>query len=173
MNRNVKRLFVDMDGVLCKFNKEASIEEVAAEGYFTRCEPQQSVVNAVLRILYESCTEVFILSSVFSDNHSIPDKCRWLDEYGFSGIDDEHRLFVPYGTSKADYLKETVGAKNDDFLLDDFSKNLHEWHGIGIKLMNGINGTKGTWNGYNVSSRSTEEVIKNTLMGIMRYAHVA
>lgn len=168
--KNAKRLFVDMDGVLCKFNKDASIEEVASEGYFTKCEPQQSVINAVLRILYESHTEVFILSSVFADNHSIPEKNWWLDEYGFSEIDDEHRLFVPYGMSKADFLKETVGAEGNDFLLDDFSKNLHEWHGVGIKLMNGINGTKGTWNGYNVSSRCPEDVIKNTLMGIMQYA---
>lgn len=168
--KNVKRLFVDMDGVLCRFNKDASIEEVASKGYFKRCEPQQSVINAVLRILHETYTEVFILSSVFADDHSVADKNWWLDEYGLSGIDDDHRLFVPYGMSKAVFLQESVGAGKNDFLLDDFSKNLHEWHGIGIKLLNGLNGTKGTWNGYNVSSRSSEDVIKNTLLGIMQYA---
>ena len=168
-----KRLFVDMDGVLCEFNKDASIEEVASKGYFTKCKPQASVVEAVLSMLYETDTEIFILSSVFSDNHSISDKNQWLDENGLYEIDDKHRLFVPYGTSKSEYLKEKVGSSPADFLLDDFSKNLHDWHGVGIKLYNGINGTKGTWSGYGVNARSSYSVLRNTLLGIMHYAKLS
>lgn len=170
-----KRLFVDMDGVLCEFNKNASIEEVATKGYFAKCVPQMSVISAIRslleRFLLENKnTEVYILSSVFMDDHSVEDKNQWLDENGLLGINNEHRLFVPYGQSKSRYLYDTVGIGEDDFLLDDFSKNLHEWHGVGIKLYNGINGTKGTWTGYSVNARSSSEVIKNTIMGIMQFA---
>ena len=40
-------------------------------------------------------------------------------------------------------------------LIDDFSKNLHRWEaagGTGIKILNGINATKGTWTGYSIPS---------------------
>lgn len=47
-----------------------------------------------------------------------------------------------------------------------FRENLREWHGVAIKLMNGINGTKGTWCGYSVNGRAKPDVIRNTLLGI-------
>ena len=165
-----KRLFVDMDGVLCIFNKEASIEELTSAGYFSNLLPQESVKDAITLLLDEDNVEIFILSSVFQDDHSANEKADWLNSYGLEAIDESHRLFAPYGTSKSSYLEETVGLKKDDFLLDDFSKNLHEWHGTGIKLYNGINGTKGTWFGYSVHAKCSADIIANTLLGIMQYA---
>ena len=64
---------------------------------------------------------------------------------------------------KKDYITE---LHDSDILIDDFSKNLREWHGVAIKLMNGINGTKGTWCGYSVNGKATPDVIRNTIIGI-------
>lgn len=58
---------------------------------------------------------------------------------------------VPYGRNKAEYLKENYSPiTNQDYLLDDYTKNLIEWKeygGIGIKYFNGINHTHATWKG--------------------------
>ena len=56
-------------------------------------------------------------------------------------------------------------------LLDDYSRNLHEWKAegnIGCKFYNGINGTHGTWNGYSVSSWMTAEQITAVITDIVR-----
>ena len=158
-----------MDGVLCFFNKDASIEEVATKGYFRKRFAQWSVVLDICSLLKDENIEGYILSSVFMDDHSIAEKNQWLDKHEID-IDEDHRLFIPYGTSKSEFLRNSVGIRDDDFLLDDFSKNLHKWHGIGIKLYNDINGTKGTWTGYSVNAKSSSDVIKNTLLGIMQFA---
>ena len=58
-------------------------------------------------------------------------------------------------------------------LLDDYSKNLHSWvaaGNLGFKFYwkhDGMsNGTKGTWHGYSVNDKMTDEEIFNELVGI-------
>lgn len=154
-----QRIFIDMDGTLCEW-RYACIEEVAAKGYFLSLAPQQKVVDAVRKIIKTGKYEVAVLSSVFNDDHSIQEKNAWLDEYL---PEIKTRIYVPYGEKKKDYISCPVKS---DVLLDDFSKNLHEWHGIGIKVLNGINGTKGTWKGFLVNGLADEDVISKTLIGI-------
>lgn len=154
-----QRIFVDMDGTLCEW-KYASIEEVAAKGYFLSLAPQQSVVNAVKKLIQTGKYEVIVLSSVFNDDHSIQEKNEWLDQHL---PELKKRIYVPYGEKKKDFI---ANKEATDVLLDDFSKNLHEWHGIGIKVMNGVNGTKGTWKGFLVNGLASEDVIYKTLIGI-------
>lgn len=38
--------------------------------------------------------------------------------------------------------------------------------GIAVKIYNGINGTKGRWHGYRISSDMSPLQIRNTLLGI-------
>lgn len=156
------RLFIDMDGVLCKWQDDKSIEEVATKGYFASLPQQENVVSAI-KALVQMGFEVFILSAVFIDNHSINDKNTWLNNY-LPEINMRHRIFVPYGERKSDYIPN---PKRDDFLVDDLSRNLHEWHGVGIKMLNGINGTKGTWTGFKVDARCNPETIWKTIAGIV------
>lgn len=156
-----KRLFVDMDGVLAVFNPIAQIEDLYEEGYFRNLKPQQNVVDAVKLLCKHPDVEVFILSSVLDSPYALKEKNAWLDEF-MPEIDNEHRCFVPYGKEKKDYIPMFNSA---DTLLDDYSKNLHEWcpPGVGIKLMNGINGNFGTWNGskvdYNLHHTTIASVI--------------
>lgn len=156
-----RRIYIDMDGVLATWNSDKSLEEVAMPGYFRDLLPMRNVVDAIKKIVLSRKYEVFILSSVLHDI-AIRDKNFWLDTY-LPEIPLINRIFVPYGQIKADYI-----GKLDyrDILIDDFSKNLKEWHGVGIKLLNGINGTKGTWNGYVVNGNSSPVCIMNTIMGI-------
>lgn len=160
-----RRIFIDMDGVLATWNSEKSLEEVAMPGYYRDLAPMKNVVKAIRNIVRSSECDVYILSSVLHEI-AVRDKNFWLDTY-LPEIPTINRIFVPYGQRKCDYIGQ---MDYGDILVDDFSKNLREWHGIGIKLLNGINGTKGTWNGYVVNGNSNALCIKNSILGIS-YMH--
>ena len=160
-----RRIFIDMDGVLATWNSDKSLEEVAMSGYYRDLVPMKNVVEAIRNIVRCEEYDVYILSSVLHDI-AIRDKNYWLDTH-LPEIPSVNRIYVPYGKRKCDYIGR---IDYGDILLDDFSKNLREWHGIGIKLLNGINGTKGTWNGYVVNGNSNALCIKNSIMGIT-YMH--
>lgn len=160
-----KRLFVDMDGVLAKWHN-VSIEEVTKKGYFANLEPMYSVVDAIKKLIDKPINnyEVFILSSVFVDGHSETEKKEWLSKY-IPNLNPNNRLFVPYGTKKTDYLGETYPS---DILLDDFTENLNSWHGVAVKLLNGINGTHGTWDGLVVNGKGNDpKIVYQALSGLL------
>lgn len=150
-----QRLFVDMDGTLAEFKVVDTLETLYEPGYFYSLKPQENVVEAIkLMTRYgnegNSEVEVYVLSAYLSDsNYALNEKNAWLDKY-LPEIDKEHRLFLPCGEDKWKFIKNTVGDSGNpekDYLLDDYSINLHSWDppARGIKLMNGINGNKGTW----------------------------
>ena len=160
------RFYFDMDGVLAKW-RNVSIEETYQKGYFAKLTPEFCIVDAV-RAIYDMGYDVSILSAVYQDGHSVNDKISWLKENGLGGIPG---IFVPYGEKKADYLKKSPGSIS--VLVDDFSKNLREWVAtgddfVGIKFMNGINGTKGTWAGYLVSNKMSTAQLVNAITGIAK-----
>ena len=164
-----KRVFIDMDGVLAEW-LESSIEEVTSKGYFKNLPVIENVVEAVNLLIKREEFEIFILSSVFNDDHSISEKQVWLNNNGLTTISAKNRLFVPYGMTKSLYISKMMGLREDDVLLDDFTYNLKEWHGTGIKMLNGINGTNGTWNGYIVRNNMTSSTLEKQLYGIISVA---
>ena len=136
-------LYVDMDGVLARWNSNASIEETHMPGYFLTPDCETKVAE-LIRMLYDNDHDsVCLLSSVYPDGTAMADKISWLNA---NHLEDIPRIFVPYGQDKNLYVPH-----GPNVLLDDFSRNLHAWekHGYtGIKFLNGINGTRGTWHGY-------------------------
>lgn len=167
----MKKVFVDMDGTIAEWNKDASIEEVASPGYFLNRIPMPNMISGI-RLLTESPDiEVYILSSVFTDNHSIREKCDWLDRF-LPEVPNVHRLFVPYGEDKFEHVRKIFsdGNASDLVLIDDFTQNLKCWKGIGIKCLNGINNTNGTWTGYLINGRADSKIIYNTIAGILKVA---
>ncbi|MCC8022197.1 MAG: hypothetical protein LIO46_00170 [Clostridiales bacterium] len=102
--------------------------------------------------------EVNVLSAVLSDSsYALDEKNAWLDKH-LPEIDNAHRFFPPCGTEKKDAVP--FGVKETDFLLDDYTVNLNDWEppARGIKLLNGINHTKGTWTKSMVDAFSPELV---------------
>lgn len=150
---NRRRLFVDIDGTLAEWRSAPYFEVLLEKGYFRSLAPHQKVVEAVKRII--SCcsngVEVFTLSAYLTESlYALDDKRGWLDEH-LPEIDEGHRLFSPCGEDKALYVPG--GIQPTDLLLDDYTVNLRAWakHGRALKLLNGINGTNGTWKGPAIS----------------------
>lgn len=141
-----KRLFVDMDGTLAVFTPVDELETLYEKGYFLNLKPHENVVAAIKEIITKHPeVEVNILSAYLSDSkYALEEKNKWLDKY-LPEIDSKHRVFVPCGTDKKEGIPN--GVSKDDFLLDDYTKNLNDWQppARGIKLLNGINHTRGTW----------------------------
>lgn len=160
-----KRLFVDMDGTLAEFKQVDTLEKLYEEGYFFHLKPQMNVVLAIKEMIKNPEIEVFIMSSVLSDSkYALDEKNRWLDFY-LPEIDEEHRIFPACGEDKKDYIPNQSFGGND-FLLDDYTHNLTLWEppGVGIKLLNDINNTHGTWKGKRVEySLNPDKLYKKIL----------
>ncbi len=158
-----QRIFVDMDGTIAYWEAGASYEEVCTAGYFLNLEPVHCMINAI-RYLIRNEYDVYVLSAVIDKNRE-REKRAWLRMY-LPEVKKENYIFVPCGENKADYISDKC---ENDILLDDYSENLHGWHGIGIKVMNGINGTKGTWNGMKIhgymSTRQIVSELKECIQG--------
>lgn len=141
-----QRLFVDMDGTLAVFRKVDELETLYEKGYFLNLAPQKNVLAAVRELIVNHPEiEVNILSAYLTDSqYALQEKNEWLDKF-LPEIKRDHRVFVPCGTDKKEGIRG--GVRGNDFLLDDYTKNLKEWQppARGIKLLNGINHSRGTW----------------------------
>ena len=164
----MKRLFVDMDGTLAKFNNVDTLETLYEKNYFLNLEPMKNVVEAIKKIVLEHPEiDVYILSSVLSDSqYALVEKNQWLDRY-IPEISKEKRIFPPCGKDKKEFI--FGGVSTEDFLLDDYSVNLNAWEppAKGIKIMNGINGTKGTWSSEKISAEKSGAEIAYNLVNII------
>lgn len=160
-----RRFFFDADGVLFLFDQSKSLEEVCAPGYFQTVAPVPNVIKA-FQILNEMGEDVYILTKVFEDGHSRNDKMVSFMRT-FPGLAKDHIIFVSYSGDKNDAVEN---ISSQDILLDDFSPNCRSWKGTAVKLYNGYNGTKGTWDGFSVSVNSRAELIAKQLLGIASVA---
>lgn len=115
--------------------------------------PPEIVVDGEKMLARSCCVEVFVLSCYIAETNAKAEKNAWLDRY-LPEVDTEHRIFVPCGEGKDEYVPGCVLPT--DTLLDDYSVNLHSWKAAGgnaVKLRNGINGNHGTWKGPSVDMK--------------------
>jgi Uncharacterized protein conserved in bacteria len=160
-----------MDGTLAEWRACEQYEMLYEKGYFRTLRPYLNVVKAAKLLANTGLVEVFSLSAVLPDGpHAIPDKDEWLDEH-MAWLDTEHRIFVKGTSPKHEAVPG--GIRENDILLDDYTKNCVEWdeYAIAIKLLNGINGTQGTWQGARVSRFETPEDIMGFILrqgGVIR-----
>ena len=148
----MKRLFLDMDGTLARFYEiDQYMEKMFEENFFRNLDPYTRVIKGIYKLQEKHPDiEIFVLSACISERSKI-EKAEWLEEY--FPIDKAHQIFVMVGESKADFVPG--GVSKDDYLVDDYNKNLHEWTeagGVGIKIKNEINCQNGTWRGARVST---------------------
>lgn len=160
------RLFVDMDGVLAAFNKEATEDDLKrTEGYWKSLPAQTAVVNAVRKIAADGFIEVWIITHYLPDaDYVIPEKNAWKSRE----IPEVPLIFAEYGKDKAKVVESVTGKKvtKNDILLDDFTKNLEAWEaagGTGIKLLNGINDTHGSWKGLRIHKDECPAVLRTAI----------
>ncbi len=154
------RVFFDMDGTIAAWQSGKSLRELCSPGYFATLPPVKPMLQ-LAHVLHDQGHPVYILSAVLNEQ-ATRDKHTWLDQY-CNWVPYENRFFVPYGTSKVTVLKEV--ARQGDMMLDDYSANLFEiqYARLGIipvKVMNGINGTYGTWRGARI--RAYDSPIENS-----------
>lgn len=168
-----KRLFVDIDGTLAVFKPVDTLETLYEEGYFLNLPPHENVVDAVKKIMQDnSDIEVFIMSSVLTDSkYALAEKNAWIDKY-LPEIDEAHRVFPPCGEDKKAYIPD--GVRETDFLLDDYTHNLTLWQppARGIKLLNGINHTKETWQYDRLDYSKAGELLAENIVSILQKGEV-
>jgi len=141
-----KRVFIDMDGVLCEYKVDASPEDMEKKGYFSSLLPRRAMVDALNYLIQSKEAEVFILSAVLPqiEKQAKDEKNAWLNEF-MPAIDNDHRIFTICGDSKVDAIKD---FNSSDILCDDYSTNLSLWDKAGgkaVKILNEINGKNGTF----------------------------
>lgn len=163
MNR---RIFVDMDGTLAKWNDVAT-EVLYEKGYYANLEPNYNLLKELKKLIKDG-EDVYILSSFLPDsNYALTEKKEWLNKY-LPEISENKRIFVRYNDNKNEYI--SGGISNSDYLIDDYTKNLIAWKnagGTGIKYLNGINHTNKTWDGFLLSD---DESISSNLEQILEYS---
>ena len=169
MNIVVPRLFVDMDGTLAAFRKVTALEELYERGYFSGLRPQENVVTAMRRLARDPSVQVYVLSAVLFDSHyALDEKNSWLDRY-LPELGREQRIFVPCGESKALYISSYLCP--EDILLDDYTVNLEDWRmhgGTGVKLLNGINHTRRSWDGARLSMARSPGQLADALLTVAK-----
>ena len=168
------RLFVDMDGTLAVFNPVVELEQLYEEGYFLNLTPHENVVAAVKDIIENHPEiEVHILSAYLTDSqYALQEKNDWLDRY-LPEIDAAHRVFVPCGSDKKEGIPGSI--RSSDFLLDDYTRNLNDWQppARGIKLLNSINHTRGSWEHDRIRYDRNPTDLANGIVSIMQEeAHI-
>lgn len=178
-NKEIIKLYWDLDGVCAKWNTKASIEDTYMPGYFANRAYQWNVIWAMYQIAHEHPEiEVNILSHYYMNGCALADKqtwCNYMDNVCTVSYPNANigRIFVPYGLSKYLFINQKENTVN--ILIDDYTKNLLEWNNAGreasnieanaqfagIKFLNGINHTRRTWVGAMIShTDTTEEIIK-------------
>lgn len=162
-----KKIFIDMDGVLAKWNTEASFEDTFEKGYFLNRLPQENMITAVRELSH--AFDITILTQVYPEGTAIEEKKAWLKKYD---LDHIPVVFVPYGHRKRDYIE--LGEDEVLFLVDDYTKNLIEWeseddYSYGIKFLNGINDTHETFDGLRISAAMSAKSIRVMLTSLFRY----
>ena len=176
----------DMDGVLAKWNQNASEEETHIGGYFISRDADEKAVALAKRFLnaidrfYAFGLELTVtaLSAVYTDEHSATEKDAWLNKVGLKDI---KRLFIPYGEDKSKYIEQGEDVIN--VLIDDYGKNLRAWSNAGylaVKYYNGINDMPklkivdgvvnidlDTWDGYSINNKMSVDMMFQSLFSLI------
>lgn len=148
-----KNIYVDMDGTLFEW-KEATEAELESYMYYERLRPSPEMRDFLKDLKQSRHVNLFILSHCMNDA-AMEGKDGSLDSDRVLSrlFPKENRIFLPYGKSKALEILRRTGRHRlcrDDILLDDHTANCEEWTSRGgraVKVLNGINGKGGRWNG--------------------------
>lgn len=144
----MKKIFLDLDGTLARFNvPNALIRFETEKGFFAKLLAYKGTekINEMAKQ-----GNLYIISA--SPNAQADfDKLEWISKYLFN-IPKNHIVLCRNGENKAEHLAK-LGMKIDKecYLLDDYTKNLEQWEswgGIGIKRITSVaDNSRKLWKG--------------------------
>lgn len=145
----MKRIFLDLDGTIAKFNVKNALERFDKEiGFFAKLGAYVGV-EVVNELALNG--NVFVISA--SPNEQADnDKMVWLKKY-LPNIKQENVTLCRIGENKAEIIqnKYNIIINKECLLLDDYTKNLVEWEkvgGLGVKrITKCADNSRGLWKG--------------------------
>lgn len=148
----MKRLFLDLDGTIAKFNVKNALERFDNEiGFFAKLGAYVGV-EVVNELALNG--NIFIISA--SPNEQADnDKMVWLKKY-LPNIKQENITLCRIGENKAEIIqnKYNIVINKECLLLDDYTKNLIEWEkvgGLGVKrITKCADNSRGLWKGQEI-----------------------
>ena len=144
----MKKIFLDLDGTLAKFNVRNALQRFETEkGFFAKLGAYKGIelINEMAK-----AGNVYIISAS-PNKQADNDKMIWIEKY-LNNVPMENRLICRCGENKAEYLKSKgLQIDKNSYLLDDYTKNLIEWEsagGVGIKRLTKVaDNSTGKWQG--------------------------
>lgn len=144
-----KKIFLDLDGTLARFNVRNALQRFATEeGFFAKLLAYKGIeeINELAKN-----GNVFIISAS-PNERADQDKMQWVNKY-LPALPKANIVFCRIGENKAEIIKTQLNITIDKstVLLDDYTKNLVEWEsvgGVGIKRLTKVaDNSTGKWKG--------------------------
>ena len=147
-----KKVFLDLDGTLAKFNVRNALERFDKEvGFFAKLGAYKGieVVNELAKT-----NQLFIISAS-PNEQADKDKMVWIQKY-LPNVSIDNITLCRIGQNKAQIIEKKYSIKIDNncYLLDDYTKNLNEWEsfgGLGIKRLTSVaDNSRKLWKGLQI-----------------------
>ena len=144
-----KKIFLDLDGTLAKFNVRNALKRFDNEkGFFAKLGAYKNIehINEMAKN-----GNIYIISASPNEQADY-DKIQWIMKY-LPNLPATNILLCRLGVNKAQHIEEKYNCKIDKtcILLDDYTKNLIEWEnagGIGIKRLTTVSdNSRKLWKG--------------------------
>lgn len=145
----MKKIFLDLDGTLARFNVKNALQRFDNEkGFFANLLAYKGI--EIINEMAKSGNVYIISASPNAQADS--DKIAWICKYLPNINLLTNVLICRCGDNKAEYLKSKgLTIDSESYLLDDYTKNLTEWEsagGIGIKRLTKVaDNSTGKWKG--------------------------
>ena len=145
----MKKIFLDLDGTLAKFNVRNALNRFQTEkGFFANLKAYKGIEN-INELAKEG--NVYIISAS-PNEQTDKDKATWIDLF-LPNLPKSNICFCRLGKNKAKEIKKNLNIiiNKECILLDDYTQNLVEWEsvgGVGIKRLTSVADNKsGKWKG--------------------------
>ena len=159
-----KKIFLDLDGTLAKFNVRNALTRFASEkGFFANLKAYKGIER-----INELCKQGnFYIISASPNIQADKDKIFWIEKYLYN-IPKNNICFCRIGENKAEIIKNKLNITIDKtcILLDDYTHNLTQWQnfgGIGIKRITAVaDNSRKIWKGLTIKKLTNlQKVIDN------------